>query len=106
MGARRVKIGEVYQYVHPQGDPGFGLHEAPKHTRYVTINQIRSGDLFTVVDITSQKEGGNRRIIKLLLHRDCKTYYAHFVKNNLIVRITKCKETSSSSLENTQSPLP
>lgn len=106
MGARRAKTGEVYQYVHPNEDSGFGLHENPRYTKYVTINQIRHGDLFTVVDITSQKEGGDRRVVKLLLHRDCKTYYAHFTKNNNIVRITRCKETSSSSPENSPSPLP
>jgi len=106
MGARRVKIGEVYQYVHPNEDAGFGLHENPKYTRYITINQIQHGDLFTVVDITTQKEGRGRRVVKLLLHRDVKIYYAQFTKNNNVVRITKCKETSSSSPENTPSRLP
>lgn len=104
MGARRVKIGEVYQYVHPNEDAGFGLHENPKYARYITINRIQYGDLFTIVDITTQE--GRGRIVKLLLHRDVKIYYAQFTKNNNIVRITKCKETSFSSPENTPSRLP
>lgn len=104
MGARRVKIGEVYQYVHPNEDAGFGLHENTKYTRYITINRIQHGDLFTIVDITTQEGCG--QIVKLLLHRDVKIYYAQFTKNNNVVRITKCKETSSSSPENTPSRLP
>lgn len=112
MGARRVSPGEVYQFINPNpkaASDGFYITMSPTPI-FARRNwggiRATTGDVITILDVLKSPDG-HRQTFKVALHRDMGIYYCYFVRNNRCKRIVRCKkETSSSSPENTPSPLP
>ncbi len=94
MGARRIRVGEVYQYRHPQGERGFALHPRPTWGNFgysLGAEFVVHGDMLTIVDVIGQT-GTIHRCFKVLLSRNLKTYYANFTRSGTLIRIVRCKE--------------
>lgn len=94
MGARRIRVGEVYQYRHPRGERGFALHPKPTWGNFgysIGAEYVLNGDMLTVVDVLGEP-GTVHRHIKVFLSRNLKTYYANFSRSGTLVRIVRCKE--------------
>lgn len=84
MGARRAKVGEVYQFTSLEWGPY--LHDNLKSltSKYPTDKCVEPNDVFTILDVVTSPV----YCCRILLHRNMGTYYV-FLRKEKCERLAK-----------------